>query len=80
MSVKRWPAAEVTTHKCFFLPENASAFPFEKYDYVVDAIDTVTAKLELVLTAQRLKIPIISCMGPGNKEDGVKHHFLDSYE
>jgi len=78
--VKRWPAAEVTTHKCFFLPENASAFPFEKYDYVVDAIDTVTAKLELVLTAQRLEIPIISCMGAGNKEDGVKHHFLDSYE
>ena len=43
------PEAEVNTHQCFFLPENASDFPFEQYDYVVDAIDTVTAKIELVM-------------------------------
>jgi len=74
------PAAEITTHKCFFLPENASAFPFEKYDYVVDAIDTVTAKLELVLTAQRLEIPIISCMGAGNKLDPTAFRVADIYK
>jgi tRNA A37 threonylcarbamoyladenosine dehydratase len=74
------PAAEITTHKCFFLPENASTFPFEKYDYVVDAIDTVTAKLELVLTAQRLEIPIISCMGAGNKLDPTAFRVADIYK
>ena len=46
------PDAEVTVHKCFFLPENADTFPFEEYDYVVDAVDTVTAKIHLVLKAK----------------------------
>ena len=45
------PDVEVTVHKCFFLPENADEFPFEKYDYVVDAVDTITAKLEIVMQA-----------------------------
>ncbi len=73
------PAAEVTTHTCFFLPENASDFPFEKYDYVVDAIDTVTAKLELAVTAQRLNIPVISSMGAGNKLDPTAFRVADIY-
>lgn len=46
------PNAEVTVHPCFFLPENAAEFPFDTYDYVVDAVDTVTAKIELVLQAK----------------------------
>ena len=54
------PDAEVTIHKCFFLPENEDEFPFETYDYIVDAVDTVTAKLALVMKAQALHIPIIS--------------------
>ena len=56
------PDADVSVHKCFFLPENADEFPFEEYDYVVDAVDTVTAKIELVMKAQEKGVPIISSM------------------
>ena len=49
------PKAEVTMHKCFFLPENAEEFPFEEYDYVVDAVDTVTAKIELVMKCKMFR-------------------------
>ena len=59
------PKAEVTMHKCFFLPENAEEFPFEEYDYVVDAVDTVTAKIELVMKCKEKNVPIISSMGAG---------------
>ena len=52
------PDVDVRVHKCFFLPENADEFPFEEYDYIVDAVDTVTAKIELVMKAQALNIPI----------------------
>lgn len=52
------PDVEITVHKCFFLPENAEEFLFEKYDYVVDAADTVTAKIEIVLQAKKKQIPI----------------------
>lgn len=61
------PECEVTVHNCFFLPENSSEFDFTKYDHVADAVDTVTAKIELVMKAQREGVPIISCMGTGNK-------------
>ena len=61
------PKADVRIHKCFFLPENADEFPFEEYDYIVDAVDTVTAKIELVMKAQACNVPIISSMGAGNK-------------
>lgn len=74
------PKAEVEIHKCFFLPENASEFPFDKYDYVVDAIDTVTAKIELVLQCQKLGIPIISSMGAGNKLDASAFRVADLYK
>ena len=63
------PDVDVQVHKCFFLPENADEFPFEEYDYIVDAVDTVTAKIELVMKAQEKGVPIISCMGAGNKFD-----------
>ena len=61
------PDAEVMIHKCFFLPDNADEFPFADYDYVVDAVDTVTAKISLVMKCQEMGIPIISAMGAGNK-------------
>ena len=59
------PKADVRVHKCFFLPENADEFPYEDYDYMVDAVDTVTAKISLVMKAQEKHIPIISSMGAG---------------
>ena len=74
------PKAEVEIHKCFFLPENAADFPFEKYDYVVDAIDTVTAKIELVMQCQKLGIPIISSMGAGKKLDPSAFRVADLYK
>lgn len=74
------PDAEVTVHKCFFLPENAEEFPFDEYDYVVDAVDTVTAKIEIVLQAQKMKVPVISCMGAGNKLDGSQFKVADIYK
>ena len=74
------PKAEVNTYKCFFLPENASDFPFDKYDYVIDAIDTVTAKIELVMQCQKLGIPIMSSMGAGNKLDPTMFRVADIYK
>lgn len=74
------PSVEVRIHKCFFLPENADEFPFEEYDYIVDAVDTVTAKLELIMKAKRLDIPIISAMGAGNKLDAGRFRVADIYE
>lgn len=74
------PNAYVTVHKCFFLPENAEEFPFDEYDYVVDAVDTVTAKIEIVMRAQRKGIPVISCMGAGNKLDGSQFRVADIYK
>lgn len=71
------PNAQVEIHKCFFLPENADEFPFDTYDYVVDAVDTVTAKLELVMKAQAAGVPIISCMGAGNKLDPTQFKVAD---
>ena len=60
------PKAEVNIHNCFFLPDTADEFPFEEYDYVVDAVDTVTAKIALVMKCKELNVPIISSMGAGN--------------
>ena len=74
------PEAEVNIYKCFFLPENASDFPFEKYDYVIDAVDTVTAKIELVIQCQKLGIPIMSSMGAGNKLDPTMFRVADIYK
>ena len=74
------PNADVRIHKCFFLPENANEFPFGEYDYVVDAVDTVTAKIELVMQAQKMHVPIISSMGAGNKLDGSQFRVADIYK
>lgn len=75
-----YPQADIRLHKCFFLPENADDFPFEEYDYIVDAVDTVSAKLELIMRAQAKGIPIISAMGAGNKLDAGRMRVADIYE
>ncbi len=74
------PDAEVIETKCFFLPETADLFDFSKYDYVVDAVDTVTAKIEIVLRAQKAGVPVISSMGAGNKLDPSKFQAADIYK
>lgn len=74
------PDAKIEIHKCFFLPENADAFPFHEYDYIVDAVDTVTAKIELIMRAQKERIPIISAMGAGNKLDAGRFKVADIYD
>lgn len=71
------PEAAVQVHDCFFLPDNAEEFDFSSYDYVVDAVDTVTAKLELAARAQRAGVPVISCMGAGNKLDPTAFEVAD---
>ena len=74
------PDAEVTTHRCFYLPENAQDFDFSSYDYVVDAVDTVTAKLEIVMRAKESKIAVSSCMGVGNKLNPTQLEIADIYK
>ena len=74
------PDVVVHTYNSFFLPETSADFPFEKYDYVVDAVDTVTAKIELVLKAKEKNIPIISAMGAGNKLDPSRFKVADIYK
>ena len=74
------PDAQVNVYKTFYTPETASQFDFSQYDYVVDAIDTVTGKLELVVQAQRTGTPIISSMGAGNKMDAAAFEVADIYK
>ena len=71
------PQVQVTVHNCFFLPENAADFPFEEYDYVVDAVDTVTAKLAIIERARQFGVPVISAMGAGNKLDPSRFQVSD---
>ncbi len=71
------PDLRVTTHKCFFLPETADRFDFTQYDYIVDAIDTVTGKIALAEAADRAGTPIISSMGAGNKLDPTAFEVTD---
>ncbi|MDD3174698.1 MAG: tRNA threonylcarbamoyladenosine dehydratase [Herbinix sp.] len=74
------PDANVVTHQCFYSVENADQFDFTQYDYIVDAIDTVSAKIEMILRAQDKSIPIISCMGAGNKLDPTRFEVTDIYK
>ena len=74
------PSVNVNTYECFFLPENADDFPFEEYDYVIDAVDTVTAKIELIMRCKELGIPVISSMGAGNKLDARAFEVSDIYK
>ena len=74
------PDAKVEARKCFYLPENAHEFDFSEYDYVVDAVDTVTAKLEIIMRAKECNVPVISCMGAGNKLDPTQFEVADIYK
>lgn len=74
------PDAVVNVYRTFYLPETASEFDFSAYDYVVDAIDTVTGKIQLVLQAQAAGTPIISSMGAGNKLDPTRFEVADIYK
>lgn len=74
------PDCKVTTWDTFYLPEESDKFSFASYDYIVDAIDTVTAKIDLVLQAEQAKVPIISSMGTGNKLDPTKLTVTDIYK
>ncbi len=74
------PLAKVNVHRIFFLPETADQFDFSQYDYVADAIDTVSGKLMLAERAQQAGIPIISSMGAGNKLNGAAFQVADIYE
>lgn len=74
------PHAIVNIHNCFFLPETKDEFDFMQYSYVVDAVDTVTAKIELVLQAEKANIPIISSMGAGNKLNPAEFEVADIYK
>jgi len=74
------PEAIVTTHQCFYSAETAGQFDFTQYSYIVDAIDTVSAKIEMILRAQEKNVPIISCMGAGNKLDPTRFEVTDIYK
>lgn len=71
------PTITVRTHQTFYLPETADQFDFSQYDYVIDAIDTVTGKLQLIAQAKAADVPIISCMGTGNKLDPTGFRVAD---
>lgn len=74
------PNLVLRKYKCFFLPETSDSFDFREYDYVVDAIDTVTGKIELVLKAKEAGVPVISAMGAGNKLDPTAFQVADIYK
>lgn len=74
------PEAVVNVHKCFYLPETKDEFDFSQYSYVVDAVDTVTAKIQLVMEAAEAGVPIISSMGAGNKLDPTAFQVADIYK
>lgn len=74
------PEADIRIQKCFFLPENADDFTFDEYDHVIDAVDTVTAKLELIMRCKSKNVPVISAMGAGNKLDAGRMKIADIYE
>ena len=74
------PNCEVTALQKFYLPENADEFNLESYDYIADAIDTVSAKIDLAVKSQKYGIPMISCMGTGNKLDPSQFSVSDIYK
>lgn len=73
------PNAEVNVKNCFFLPQNSAEFDFTEYDYAVDAVDTVTAKLEIVSRSKKAGVPVICAMGAGNKLDPTAFKVADIY-
>ncbi|MCI9541374.1 MAG: tRNA threonylcarbamoyladenosine dehydratase [Lachnospiraceae bacterium] len=74
------PDCKVKVYPCFYLPENSKDFDFTMYSYIVDAVDTVTAKLQLVMEAKKAGTPIISSMGAGNKLNPASFEVADIYQ
>lgn len=74
------PQTHINKHTCFYMPENAASFDLSVYDYIIDAVDTVKAKIELALRAKAAGVPIISCMGAGNKLYPQLFEVADIYE
>ena len=74
------PDCKVTCHKMFYMPETADKLDFSQYDYVVDAIDTVTGKIEIIMQAKAAGVPVISSMGAGNKLDPTAFEVADIYK
>lgn len=74
------PDTQVSAKVCFFLPENAQQFDFSQYDYVVDAVDTVSAKIQIIVQAKEAGVPVISSMGAGNKLDPSRFEVADIYK
>ncbi|MDC7293993.1 tRNA threonylcarbamoyladenosine dehydratase [Butyrivibrio sp. DSM 10294] len=74
------PECEVNVFKCFYLPETADQFDFAAYDYVIDAIDTVTAKIDIIVKCTEAGIPVLSSMGTGNKLDPTQIEVTDIYK
>ena len=74
------PDTEVKVHNCFYLPETRDEFDFSKYDYVVDAVDTVTAKIDLIMSAKEAGVSIISSMGAGNKMNPAMFEVADIHK
>ena len=73
------PDCKVTCHKMFYMPETADKLDFSQYDYIIDAIDTVTGKTEIIMQAQKAGVPVISSMGAGNKLDPTAFEVTDIY-
>lgn len=74
------PGADVHTYRCFFLPGSEGNFPFSEYSYVIDAVDTVTAKIGIILKAKEAGVPVISSMGAGNKLEASQFKVADIYQ
>ena len=74
------PDVKVNAYECFYLPENADEYDFSVYDYIIDAVDTVTAKIEIIMRAEKAGVRVISCMGAGNKLDGSAFEVADIYK
>lgn len=74
------PECKVNTYRTFYMPETAEQFDFTKYDYIVDAIDTVTGKIEIIMQAKKAGIPVMSSMGAGNKTDPTAFEVADIYK
>jgi tRNA A37 threonylcarbamoyladenosine dehydratase len=74
------PDVKVNKHNCFFLPETEEEFDFREYNYVVDAIDTVAGKIEIIMKADEVGVPVISSMGAGNKLDPSAFRVSDIYK
>jgi tRNA A37 threonylcarbamoyladenosine dehydratase len=74
------PDCKVTTYKTFYMPDTQGEFDFKQYDYIIDAIDTVTGKLTIIENAKACGVPVISCMGAGNKMDATAFEVTDIYK